>query len=91
MRHVGMGSRVICAPSNAQPPAVAPGLGALQPDFCLWLCSQAGSSSSARISFPFIVTSLTVGMRGRCNSRSSGALIFKEKGLLALRQSRQLA
>jgi hypothetical protein len=29
-------------------------------------------------------------MRGRCNSRSiSGALIFKEKGLLALRQSQQ--
>jgi len=42
-----MGSKAICAPSNEQPPAVAPGLGRAQPDFSLWLWLQAGSLSKA--------------------------------------------
>src|SRR5574344_134745 len=49
-----MGNRVICAPSKAQPPAVAPGLPTLQPDFDLPLCGQAGSSINTAISLPFI-------------------------------------
>jgi hypothetical protein len=49
-----MGSSAICAPSKEQPPAVAPGLGLAQPDFSFLLCSQAGSSSSAAMSFGFM-------------------------------------
>jgi hypothetical protein len=46
-----MGNRAICAPSKAQPPAADPGLGLAQPDFSFLLCSQAGSSSNAAMSF----------------------------------------
>ena len=45
-----IGSSAICAPSNEQPPAVAPGLGRAQPDFDFSLCAQAGSLSSSAIS-----------------------------------------
>ena len=51
-----IGSKAIWAPSKAQPPAEAPGLGLAQPDFSFLLCSQAGSSSSTAMSFvDFIV------------------------------------
>ncbi|MCY1446883.1 hypothetical protein D9M71_634750 [compost metagenome] len=49
-----IGSRAICAPSKAQPPSVAPGLGLAQPDFSFLLCSQEGSSSSSAMSLAFI-------------------------------------
>src|SRR5512135_361510 len=45
-----MGSSAICAPSNEQPPAVAPGLGRAQPDLPLSLWLHAGSFNSAAIS-----------------------------------------
>jgi hypothetical protein len=45
-----IGNSAICAPSNAQPPAEAPGLGLAQPDFSFLLCSQEGSSSSSAMS-----------------------------------------
>jgi hypothetical protein len=45
-----IGSSAICAPSNAQPPAVAPGLGLAQPDFDLALCAQAGSFNNSAMS-----------------------------------------
>ena len=42
-----MGSKAICAPSNEQPPAVAPGLGRRNRIFPQWLWLQAGSLSKA--------------------------------------------
>ncbi|WP_308874869.1 hypothetical protein [Thiothrix subterranea] len=50
-----IGNSAICAPSNAQPPADAPGLGRAQPDFSFLLWEQAGSSSSAAMSLDFIM------------------------------------
>jgi hypothetical protein len=60
-----MGNKAICAPSKAQPPAEAPGLGLAQPDFSFLLCSQAGSSSSWAISFVDFMVAYT---RLRCLS-----------------------
>ena len=44
-----IGSSAICAPSNEQPPAVAPGFGLAQPDLDLALCAQAGSLRASAI------------------------------------------
>lgn len=50
-----IGNNAICAPSKAQPPAVAPGFGLAQPDFDFLLWAQAGSSSKAAMSFCFML------------------------------------